>query len=289
MAGSAHVVLDLSSRPENVPVVRQALAGLAEAIALSPADLNDVTTALTEACNNASLHAYAGAEGPVEVELNRTGDWLSATVRDRGRGLVGVGVPTGFPREVDGEVGGIGLPAIHGLASRVQLRERDGGGAEVAMEFTALGRGCEREQVVADRARLEPFAIAPGRLADTIELDIAPPSIAFAVLSRVVCALGARAHFSIDRLGDLRRLCMRLLGDGDRWTPVGRVQAGVFSTPASLELGVGPLHADSIGRLAEAVRELGVAAEGFVPVGEAAGAQRLLVRVPRARAQSSQR
>jgi serine/threonine-protein kinase RsbW len=288
MAGTAHVVLDLSSRPENVPVVRQALAGLAEAIALSPADFNDVNTALTEACNNASLHAYAGAEGPVEVELNATRDWLTATVRDRGRGLGGVGVPAEFPREVDGKVGGIGLPAIHGLASRVQLRDRDGGGAEVAMEFATSGLGSEPRRALPERTRRERLAVAPGRVADTIELDMAPLSIGCAVLARVACALGARAHFPVDRLGDLRSLCTLLLADGRHWTHGDRVQAGVFGSPGSVELDIEPLRADSVGPLIDAVRKLDPAIEGLVPAGRAAGVQRLLLRVPRARAQSGQ-
>jgi serine/threonine-protein kinase RsbW len=331
MASSARVVLDLSSRPENVPVVRQALAGFAEAIALAPADLNDVSTALTEACNNASLHAYAGAEGPVEVELSAAGEALSATVRDRGLGLAAVRVPPELPRELDGEVAGIGLPAIHGLASRVRMSERDGGGTELAMEFATPGldsddlqpareqrawarapgepghraparaqgepgrhppapaRGesdrrraqPEPEPAVPAPAPLDPFAAAPARLADAVELDMAPLSTACAVLPRVVCALGARAYFPVDRLDDLRRLCVLLLADDDRWTQLGRVQAGVLTASAGLELRIGPLRAEAVTPLMEAVRELDPAVKGLASIGQTGSAQRLFMRVPR--------
>ena len=55
MPRAAQVRLDLSSKAGNVPVVRQALGGLADATGLSSADLNDIGIAVTEACNNASV------------------------------------------------------------------------------------------------------------------------------------------------------------------------------------------------------------------------------------------
>ncbi len=38
-------------------LVRQMLAGVAEAVELDANDLNDISTAVTEACNNVVLHA----------------------------------------------------------------------------------------------------------------------------------------------------------------------------------------------------------------------------------------
>ncbi len=305
MVGTAHVLLNLSSRPENVRVARQALAGFADALALSAADLNDVSTALTEACNNASLHAYAGTEGPVEVELLASGGSLLAAVRDYGVGLVASEVSIGPPREIDGELAGIGLPAIQGLASRVRLSERASGGTEVAMEFdtTALAAGhlvgeseypglgpdstgfaagrLVPEQGRDERASCERHPIAPARLADTIELDMAPLSTARAVLTRVLYAAGARAYFPIDRLGDLRRLSARLLEAGACWTSSSRVQAGVRISSGCLELRLGPLRADDFKPLTAAARELDPAIEALVPVPGTERGERLLLRVPR--------
>ena len=45
------------------------LAGVAEAIDLDAEQLDDIRTAVTEACNNAVLHAYEGSEGPLEVDI----------------------------------------------------------------------------------------------------------------------------------------------------------------------------------------------------------------------------
>ena len=312
MVGTAHVLLNLSSRPENVRVARQALAGFADAVALSPADLNDVSTALTEACNNASLHAYAGTEGPVEVELLASDGSLLAAVRDHGVGLAASAVSIGLPREVDGQIAGIGLPAIQGLASRVRLSERASGGTEVAMEFdtseleagsSELGagrltgeseypaRGLDAtgfahgrpvpERGRPERGSFERHPIAPARLADTIELDMAPLRTARAVLTRVLYAAGARAYFPIDRLRDLRRLSACLLEAGECWTSSSRVHAGVRISRGCLELRLGPLRADDFRPLIQAARELDPAIEALVPVHGGERRARLLLRVHR--------
>ncbi len=317
MVGTAHVLLDFSSRPENVPVVRQALAGFADAIALSQAALHDVSTALTEACNNASLHAYAGTEGPVEVELLAASGSLLASVRDHGVGFTTADASIEFPREVDGQIAGIGLPAIHGLASRVRLSERDSGGTEVAMEFDASALGSDAPTLGPDalgpkrlaRARtahesaidsprfgprsrrfarggaargpLERRSIAPVRLADTIELEMAPLSTACAVLPRVLYAAGARAYFPVDRLEGLRRVCARVFEPGRCWSPSSRVQAGVRIVPGYLELRVGPIRVEDFKPLVAVAQELDPAIEGAMPVRGAERPERLLLRVPR--------
>ena len=55
-----NVHLRLSNRPENVMLVRQLLAGVGETVDLDASDLYDIKVAVTEACNNVVLHAYAG-------------------------------------------------------------------------------------------------------------------------------------------------------------------------------------------------------------------------------------
>ena len=67
-------------------LVREVLAGVAEAAGLDAVTLNDVRTAVTEACNNVVLHAYERSEGPLEVEVYGTGNELEVLVRDHGSG-----------------------------------------------------------------------------------------------------------------------------------------------------------------------------------------------------------
>src|SRR5262249_46147841 len=150
MTNAAHVRLDLSNSTENVPLVRQAFTGFAEALGLSTVEMHDINTALTEACNNVSLHAYDGADGPLEIELFASIDAVVVTVRDEGRGFATSGTDADdsadladeeladeelADKELADEMAGIGLPAIRGLSTRMQVSERPGGGTEVVMTF----------------------------------------------------------------------------------------------------------------------------------------------------------
>jgi serine/threonine-protein kinase RsbW len=49
--------LTLRATPDNVIVVRQAVAGLGEALGLSGPRIADLKTVVSEACNNVVLHA----------------------------------------------------------------------------------------------------------------------------------------------------------------------------------------------------------------------------------------
>ena len=69
MADAAERSPHASNKPENVLLVREMLTGVAETVDLDGSDLNDIRTAVTEACNNVVLHAYQGDEGPLEVEV----------------------------------------------------------------------------------------------------------------------------------------------------------------------------------------------------------------------------
>jgi anti-sigma regulatory factor (Ser/Thr protein kinase) len=105
-----NVRLNLSSRPENVVLVRQVLRGLADTVGLDAIELNDISTAVSEACNNVVSHAYPDGEGPLEVELRTSEDGLEVVVRDHGCGLSPQPEPAA-------EIGGIG-PAGHGGTRR---------------------------------------------------------------------------------------------------------------------------------------------------------------------------
>src|ERR1700686_1473125 len=116
MAEIPNLCLNLSNRPENVLVVRQALTGVAEHLGLDGIETNDLNTAATEACNNVVQHAYEGEEGPLEVEVYAQPGTIEGVVRDPGGGTP--------PHGGGGEAApaGIGLPVIHALTQRVEFR-----------------------------------------------------------------------------------------------------------------------------------------------------------------------
>ena len=58
MTTARELRLTVPASAENVMVVRQAVAGLGEALGLSGERIADLKTVVTEACNNVVLHAY---------------------------------------------------------------------------------------------------------------------------------------------------------------------------------------------------------------------------------------
>jgi len=118
--------LTLPARAENVAVVRHAISGLGEALAMDDQTLADVKLAVTEACTNAVVHAYPDGEGPLEVAAFVGEGRLMLVVRDEGRGIV--------PR-TDSPGLGLGLPLIATLAEALELGTDDEERTEVRMTF----------------------------------------------------------------------------------------------------------------------------------------------------------
>jgi serine/threonine-protein kinase RsbW len=122
------VLLTLPARPEGVGVVRQALAGVADALDFDASVLADMKMAVTEACTNVVVHAYE-EDGTLEVEILTAEDGLTIVVRDRGSGI------QPRPRRGDAPALGLGLPLIAALSDAFELRGSAGMGTEVRMTF----------------------------------------------------------------------------------------------------------------------------------------------------------
>ena len=121
--------LVLPARAENVAVVRQALNGVAEGLALEAFTLTDIKIAVSEACTNVVLHAYPGREGPLVVDAwAGDGEELVVVVRDHGSGF------TPAARAESAGLG-LGLALIASLSKEVHIGSEPGGGTEVRMRF----------------------------------------------------------------------------------------------------------------------------------------------------------
>jgi serine/threonine-protein kinase RsbW len=237
MAAPPNIRLNLSNRPENVVLVRETLAGAAEAIGLDALDLDDIRTAVTEACNNVVLHAYEGEEGPLEVEIYAAGGLLDVFVRDHGIGMQP-------PTSEDQWIVGIGLPVIEALVQNVEFADTAEGGTEVRMRFATPGA-----------QTLEPPDEALGSMdgargeATTTSVTIAPVApLARTVLPRLLGVLAARAHFSTDRISDALLVADALGAHASRSTSAGHLTIKVTIEPRNLELSLGPLD---VGRARE--------------------------------------
>jgi serine/threonine-protein kinase RsbW len=277
-----NVRLKLSSRPENVALVRAVLAGVAETIGLDAEQLDDIRTAVTEACNNTVLHAYERGEGPLEVDIRLPADGrVAVVVRDAGIGIEARGEA---PAAESPESLKLGLPVIQALVAEVELRRPEGGGTEVRMEFATPGsrlayRGgeCRDQAGEAPPIELPPAIGLAGERPDLIAaatIAIAPDRLARAVLPRLVCALAARANFSTDRLADAQLVADVIATEAFRAIIGSHLGVGIAVETRRVELRVGPLPIDrereaALGQLGGVVESL-IDDHSIAPVGSAA-------------------
>jgi anti-sigma regulatory factor (Ser/Thr protein kinase) len=136
--GGLHIAVP--AQPENVSVVRQAIATRAEKLGMTESRIDDLKIAVSEACANVVLHAYEDRPepGPLEVELTPGEGELSVVVRDFGGGILPrISNPRSSLR--------MGLALIGVLSSRFQLTSTRGQGTEIRIQLPLSGRAASRE------------------------------------------------------------------------------------------------------------------------------------------------
>lgn len=85
---TSEIILDIPSDYKYLGAVDAAVQDLTREFAFSEGDINDVSTALIEACSNAIEHGNRCApEKRVTVTLSFNGKSFTAVVRDQGRGF----------------------------------------------------------------------------------------------------------------------------------------------------------------------------------------------------------
>jgi anti-sigma regulatory factor (Ser/Thr protein kinase) len=131
----------VAARAENLGAVRQWVAELCGRVPVEEPMATDVKLAVSEACANVVMHAYAGGEpGDLEVEAQPDGDLLRIVVRDDGHGL--------RPRP-DSPGAGLGLPLIAALSEWVEVRRNETShSTELVMTFQVRPRNAVRRQVL---------------------------------------------------------------------------------------------------------------------------------------------
>jgi serine/threonine-protein kinase RsbW len=213
--------LTLPATAENVIVVRQAVAGLGEALGLSASRIADLKTVVSEACNNVVLHAYDGDPGPLEVTaVPRSGE-LEVQVADQGKGF--------RPRANEGAPSlGLGLPLIAALSDSFEISGGIGKGSRTAIRFSYSPPDFSNNGTPAEAPSELEMAITPG--------DIVKP-----VVARVMGALAARAEFSVDRLADTVLLGDAVSSSSGGEFAGGRVGISLKDGDGSLSVKVGPL------------------------------------------------
>ena len=232
------VRLELESRPQVLTIVRGMLAGMAEPLTIDPELLDDIKTAVSEACNNVVLHAYGGDAGPMDIAVFAGPELIRIAVTDRGVGL---------PASAEDPEIGIGLSIIRALTETVALGRGPEGGTCIAMDFAAIRQG---------RALLQapdppvPDHGWPASAADEVALSVSPIGLLPSVLGRMARTLAATAHFSLDRFSDVYLVTDALAAHAAEAALDGRIDARLYAGERRLELEIGPFRAGASDHLA---------------------------------------
>jgi serine/threonine-protein kinase RsbW len=213
--------LTLPATAENVIVVRQAVAGVGEALGLSGSRIADLKTVVSEACNNVVLHAYEGEPGPLEVVAEPRSGELEVQVSDQGKGF--------RPRANKGDPSlGLGLPLIAALSDSFEISAGAGNGSRTTIRFGFTPPEFNNNGSSTDAPEGLEIAITPGEM-------VKP------VLARVIGALAARAELSVDRLADTVLLGDAVSSSDGVDFAEGRLGISIKAGDGTLDVRVGPL------------------------------------------------
>jgi serine/threonine-protein kinase RsbW len=234
-AEAPSVSLELDSKPETLTLVRGMLGGVAELLAIDPELLDDLKTAVSEACNNVVLHAYPDTLGPLTVMLTVWDDGIEVIVRDQGCGI-------SDPTRPDEHQHGIGLPVIRALTEHSEFRPRSGGGTEVRMLFRAQRDGKRLFELPAEAAPDEGWN---GQLDGDAVVSVSPVALLSGVLGRLARALAASARFSLDRFSDVYLVTDAIAAHAATAASGQRITFSIKAGERRLEIRAGPFHPGS--------------------------------------------
>lgn len=224
------LVLTTPAEADRIAVVRRAVGGYARVFGADEEMVDDILTAVSEACTNAVLHAYLGGPGGVvRVEVSHSDPCLFVSIRDWGSGM--------SPEVESAEVPSLrlGMALMSALADEFQVRSGPTFGTEVSFTFDL-----DREPQV-PRPVDEP---QPEEGDGVTVIDADGPG-GLAALKSALSMLAARADFSLDRLADLQLLSEVLV---ERATPSNDspLRVSIDERETGLQLTIGPLRDGAI-------------------------------------------
>jgi serine/threonine-protein kinase RsbW len=223
--------MSLPATPENVAVVRHALAGLAEALGMDEIGIADLKTVITEACMNVVIHAYEDEPGPLDISADPEDEVLTVVVSDFGGGI--------RPRaDVDRPSLRLGLSLIAALSQSFEISGGLDRGTRITMR---VALSSERKPAVEPREAADSESEAT-RL--TVDAEPLAP-----VLARVVGALAARRDVTVDRLSDAVLLTDAISADAPQGFVDGRVQIDLSDDDRGIDLRIGPMKSGAAERL----------------------------------------
>jgi serine/threonine-protein kinase RsbW len=235
--------LRLNSRPDSAGLVRAALGGLAGPFRLREELVNDLKTAISEACNNAVEHAYRGQSGAIAVHVDVGFESVEVSVRDWGGGFQHL-APAGDRMRV-------GLPVINAVADRAEFLTAPGSGTEVRMGFD-MRHDSRRDGLLARVEESEDLeAWTPWRrgLAGDVVVTLLPRELLGGVLEPLISALAARSRFSLERFSDMYLISRAIAAHVQSAASSGRISFALGAGDQRIDMTVGPLRAGATDEL----------------------------------------
>ena len=213
-----------------------------DALAFDPELLADVNTAVTEACNNVILHAYADGPGPMCVELGVARAGIEVRVRDHG-----LGIRRAVP-EHDGLK--VGLALMSALADRAEFINAPNGGTEVRLSFRSpvLGPRTPWPGVLDEGDGSSFRAQLHSGLTGDVVLTVSPVALLGPLLGRIGRALAPSAGFSLQRCADVYVLSDVLGAHVERAAETSSISVALGAHDQRLEFELTPLRVGTSAR-----------------------------------------
>jgi serine/threonine-protein kinase RsbW len=130
------VCLTMPAEAEYLDLVRFTLYGIATRLGFSYEETEDMKVAVSEACNNAVIHAYEpGNSGLIEIRFEPSAEGLCIVVKDEGQSFDVHKLQSSTSMHdrtlTDTQVGGLGLYLMQALMDEVEVKSD--GGTEVTL------------------------------------------------------------------------------------------------------------------------------------------------------------
>jgi len=130
MRKESQVKTTIPARAEYVDLIRLMLYGIASKMKFSFEEIEDMKVAVSEAVNNAVVHAYGGGDGEIDVAFGISEEELSIHVQDHGVSYEPgvIGKPASLHGKTIDEIqsGGLGLFLMQALMDRVEWKQEGG-------------------------------------------------------------------------------------------------------------------------------------------------------------------
>ena len=131
------VSIELMSKSQNEGFARVAVAAFVSQLDPTVEELPDVKTAVSEAVSNSIIHGYENKkEGIIKIEATISGDEITISIEDFGRGITNVeqAMEPLYTSKPELERSGMGFTVMETFMDSLEVNSEEGKGTKVVMK-----------------------------------------------------------------------------------------------------------------------------------------------------------